>query len=119
MSDLQARYAEHFREHVVPRLANRITAVAAVVQLGYGDFDDLSSGLRRFAWRRGAARLSDENQRHLFIWIQDELCEALDRPIPPLSVEVWNMVVLTWAKYQERAGSSDFGPEIAAEQSDD
>jgi hypothetical protein len=103
MSALQDRYAEHFRQHVVSRLADRITAVAVVVQLGYGDFDDLSSGLRRFAWRRGASRLSDEHQRHLFIWIQDELCEALDRPIPPMSVEVWNMVVWAWARCQEQA----------------
>jgi hypothetical protein len=112
MSDLQAMYAEHFRQHVVTRLVDRIAAVSAVVQLGYGDFDDLISGLRRFAWRRGAARLSDENQRHLFICITNELCDALDRPIPPMKVEVWNMVVWQWARYQAQEQPDDSSAEL-------
>ena len=79
MSALRDRYAEHFREHVVKRLSVRITAAAAAIQLGYGDFDDLSSGLRRFAWRRGASRLSDEHQRLATNVRQRDTCALLLR----------------------------------------
>jgi hypothetical protein len=90
---------------VVPRLATRITAAAAAVQLGYADYDDIASGLRRFAWRRGAGRLQDEMQTYLFTWIQEQLCDGIDHPIPPLTVECWNLLVWTWAYHQEREQS--------------
>ena len=103
MSSLEARFAEHFREHVVPRLSVRIVAAAAAVKLGYADFCDMAGGLRRFAWRHGAGRLSDQYQTYLLGWIQQELCNGIENPIPQLSVAAWNMLVWQWARHQEQS----------------
>jgi hypothetical protein len=75
MSAPSARFAEHYRAHVQPRIAKAVEIAALDIALDNASFTDRLAAIRRRAWRLGGSHLSADLWSDLEAWICDRLAE--------------------------------------------
>lgn len=78
----QITFAEQFRQHVLPRLKERLPDAALAVIYGQQSYGEAHGGLWWFAWRRGASFLSSNHCFNLEGWLHQRLLAEIDRLEP-------------------------------------
>jgi len=71
------RFANHFAEHVVPRLKNLITAEAVCVARQVEDYAGARSAVMAYARRYGSMHLPDDIFYDLDEWVSLELSKQI------------------------------------------
>lgn len=72
-------FSEHFRDHLMPRLRNLVTAEAVCIAKGIEDWNGAYAAVWRYARKYGAMYLPNDKLGELEDWIATTLLIELDR----------------------------------------